>query len=84
MDGGSPLRLRVKMAGGANMLQAPGFSNSLDIGGRNVAAAMECFRKLNIKLIAKEVGGHHGRTVRLFVSNGRMTLRSMGNPEPEF
>ena len=80
-NGGSLYRVQVRMAGGANMLQAPGFGNSFDIGARNIDSALDFFKKRKIKLLAKEVGGHHGRTVRLYVANGRMTMRSMGQQE---
>jgi chemotaxis protein CheD len=74
-------RLTVRMAGGANMLTAPGFTNSFDIGTRNIAAARATLTSLGFTLKAEEVGGNAGRTVRLFVADGRMTIRSMGNPE---
>jgi chemotaxis protein CheD len=74
-------RLVVRMAGGANMLTAPGFTNSFDIGTRNITAARAALMSLGLTLRAEEVGGNIGRTVRLFVTDGRMTIRSMGNPE---
>jgi chemotaxis protein CheD len=74
-------RLIVRMAGGANMLTAPGFANTFDIGTRNIAAARASLLSLGLTLRAEEVGGNIGRTVRLFVADGRMTIRSMGNPE---
>jgi chemotaxis protein CheD len=74
-------RLIVRMAGGANMLTAPGFSNTFDIGTRNIATARAILLSLGLSLRAEEVGGNLGRTVRLFVADGRMTIRSMGNPE---
>lgn len=77
-------RLIVRMAGGANMLLAPGLSNTFDIGTRNIAAARETLSKLGLKIVSEEVGGQTGRTVRLYVVNGRMTIRMMGNQEREF
>jgi chemotaxis protein CheD len=76
-------RLIVKMAGGANMLTAPGLSKTFDIGTRNIAAARETLAKLNLHLKGEEVGGQVGRTVRLYISDGRMTIRQMGNQERE-
>jgi chemotaxis protein CheD len=74
-------RLTVRMAGGANMLTAPGFTQSFDIGARNIAAAHAKLQQLGLRLAAEEVGGNVGRTVRLYSSDGKMTIRSMGNPE---
>ncbi|MGB9674359.1 MAG: chemotaxis protein CheD, partial [Anaerolineales bacterium] len=65
--GAVPNRLIVRMAGGANMLVAPGFTQSFNIGTRNVEAAYETLRKLNLKLTSQEVGGTAGRTVRFYV-----------------
>jgi chemotaxis protein CheD len=77
-------RMVVRMAGGANMLTAPGFKQSLNIGERNVAAALAALSAHKLPVKSQEVGGHVGRTVRLYVADGRMTLRAIGNPEREF
>jgi chemotaxis protein CheD len=76
-------RIIVRMAGGANMLAAPGFSQCLNIGARNVEAAYATLEGLNIKLSSLEVGGVLGRTVRFYVASGRMTIRAFGNQERE-
>jgi chemotaxis protein CheD len=76
-------RLIVRMAGGANMLTAPGFSQVLNIGTRNIEAAQAVLATLNLKVISHEVGGNIGRTVRFYVADGRMTIRTMGNQERE-
>jgi chemotaxis protein CheD len=76
-------RLVVRMAGGANMLVAPGFSQNLNIGARNVEAAYAALQALRLKLSGQDVGGNIGRTVRFYVANGRMTIRTIGNQERE-
>ncbi len=76
-------RLVVRMAGGANMLTAPGFTRFLDIGSRNVGMAVSTLAALNLKIVGQEVGGNIGRTVRLYVADGRMTIRTAGNMERE-
>ena len=76
-------RLIVRMAGGANMLVAPGFSQVLNIGSRNIDAANATFSALNLKIQSQEVGGNTGRTVRFYTVDGRMTIRTMGNQERE-
>lgn len=81
--GAQPSRLIVRMAGGANMLNAPGFSQTFNIGTRNVEAAYETFKKFRLKLAGQEVGGTIGRTVRFYVRDGRMTIRTVGNQERE-
>jgi chemotaxis protein CheD len=74
-------RLIVRMAGGANMLLSPGMTKSFDIGNRNIAMAYKVLESLNLKLSAQEVGGNTGRTVRLYVADGRMTVRAVGQQE---
>ncbi len=81
--GGNPHRLIVRMAGGANMLVAPGFSPTLNIGSRNIEVAYNTLRDLNLKLLSQDVGGTTGRTVRFYVADGRMTIRTVGNQERE-
>jgi chemotaxis protein CheD len=81
---GADLRtIQIYMAGGANMLINTTLSKSFDIGTRNAAAAREMFTKLNLKLINSETGGNTGRTVRLYVSTGKYTVRIIGGTERE-
>jgi chemotaxis protein CheD len=82
--GANRSRLVVRMAGGANMLNVSSLSNSFDIGNRNIDSARKTLEKLGIRLKSEEVGGKIGRTVRLYVANGRMTLRMMGEQEKDF
>jgi chemotaxis protein CheD len=76
-------RMIIKMAGGANMLNVSSLSSTFDIGNRNIDSARQTFGKMGIKLKAEEVGGKIGRTVRLYVANGRYTIRMMGEQERE-
>jgi chemotaxis protein CheD len=81
--GAVPARLKIRMAGGAQMLVAPGFSQVLNIGPRNVEAAYLVMKSLNLKILGQEVGGTTGRTVRFYPADGRMTIRTVGNQERE-
>jgi chemotaxis protein CheD len=81
--GASRSGLVVRMAGGANMLVAPGFSQALNIGARNVEAARAVLAAHNLKLLSQDTGGHTGRTVRFYPADGRMTIRTAGNQERE-
>jgi chemotaxis protein CheD len=63
------------------LLTAPGFKRALNIGERNTAAALETLTALSFRVAAQDCGGNLGRTVRLYVANGRMTVRAMGNLE---
>ncbi len=74
-------RLQVRMAGGANMLTAPGAKQAFNIGERNVLQARTTLDTLRMRLQAEDVGGTVGRTVRLFVNDGRMTVKALGSQE---
>jgi len=79
---GADLRtIQVYMAGGANMLINTSLSKSFDIGTRNANSAIAMFEKLRIRLINSETGGNTGRTVRLYVARGKMTVRVIGGQE---
>lgn len=80
-EGALQSRLIIRMAGGANMLVSPGLSGTFDIGTRNIKRANEVFKALNLRLQKEEVGGQVGRTVRMYVADGRMTVRMMGSQE---
>lgn len=76
-------RLVIRIAGGANMLIAPGLSKTFDIGTRNIQTAHQTFEKLKMKIANEEVGGNRGRTVRMYVAQGRMTVRVIGEKEQD-
>ncbi len=79
--GGNRDTVILRMAGGANMLITGALSKSFDIGNRNIASAHATFTHMNLRLAAEEVGGTTGRTVRLYVASGRMTVRVIGGHE---
>lgn len=81
--GANKNRLIVRMVGGANMLIAPGLTNAFDIGTRNIEKARVVFQRLNMTIKAEEVGGHTGRTVRVYVADSRVTVKVIGEKEHE-
>ncbi len=64
--GAEPRRLVAKLAGGASMF------------ARNVAAARQVLRRAGIPVMREAVGGGAGRSVRFFVADGRVEIRSVG------
>ncbi len=79
--GADPKRLIVRFAGGANMLVSPGLSQTFDIGTRNIASALATFSAMRMRISGQDVGGNIGRTVRLYVATGKMTVRMIGGVE---
>ena len=76
--GAEPRRLVAKLAGGASMfaqLMAPG---SVQMGERNIAAARDALGRAAIPVTREAVGGGAGRSVRFYVADGRVEIRSVG------
>ncbi len=81
--GADQARLVVRLVGGANMLMTSNLTTSFDIGTRNIEAARTTLSRLKIPVVASETGGHTGRTLRVYVANGRVTVRVVGEKERE-
>ncbi len=76
--GADPRRLVAKLAGGASMfaqLMTPG---TVQMGERNIAAARNALRAAAIPLVREAVGGEAGRSVRFYLEDGRVEIRSVG------
>jgi chemotaxis protein CheD len=80
-EGANRARLTIRLVGGANMLIASGLTRTFDIGTRNIEAARTTLNRLKLPITATEVGGHIGRTVRLYVAESRVTVRVAGAKE---
>lgn len=81
MAGGSPSSLGARLAGGASMFAGFSDPGDVSIGEKNVAAAREALRGAGVTLLAEDVGGAHGRTVRLHASDGRAVVSSVSREE---
>jgi chemotaxis receptor (MCP) glutamine deamidase CheD len=63
------------------MLTSPGFKQVLNIGERNIAAAKEGLQAAGLQIKGEAVGGNSGRTVKLYVVNGLITVKTLGQGE---
>jgi chemotaxis protein CheD len=81
--GAKSSRLTAKLCGGAQVLSAPGFEedSTLNIGKRNVTAAADALKKAGIRVQAQDTGGKIGRTVKLHIADGQVTVKSLGQGE---
>ena len=68
-------RLQVAIAGGASMFAR---SQSLDIGARNQHAVRRALSRARLRCDAADIGGELGRTMRVSVRTGAVTIRSAG------
>jgi chemotaxis protein CheD len=77
--GTNPVNLEIKLVGGAHMtpIGGPGME-IMRIGDRNIDAVKAQLKKLGLKAIAENLGGNNGRTVRLDVESGSVTVVTAG------
>jgi chemotaxis protein CheD len=75
--GGNKYLLRAKMAGGAQMFQFSSGSEMMRIGPKNVEAVKEELKRLNIKLLAENVGGNNGRTIEFNPKSRELIIRTI-------
>jgi len=74
--------LQVVIVGGAQMFTL-GSASTLDIGRRNEQAVREALTQAGLSVHAAATGGSKGRTVRVHVSTGLVTVREPGTPDME-
>ena len=63
------------------MLTAPGFSDSFNIGARNVEAVRAVLGQLGVRIVGAETGGCRGRTLFLHLSSGKVVVRTVGEKD---
>jgi chemotaxis protein CheD len=78
--GAAKRRLEVALVGGAQMFTFSG-ARSLDIGSRNEAATREALASAGVHVHAAATSGNRGRTVRVAVASGEITVKEAGGPE---
>jgi chemotaxis protein CheD len=72
--GADTARIEAKIAGGSDMLD---FSDSgSGIGDRNVAKVRETLEGYDIPIVGEDVGGDHGRSLRLESKTGDLVVKS--------
>lgn len=79
--GASRQRLQAILVGGAQMFAVG--SSALDIGKRNEQATREALISAGVDVHAADTGGNQGRTVRVYVGSGRVTVKGPGATETE-
>ena len=52
-------------------------TNSINIGERNIASVRSVLERAKIPIVGEDVGSDHGRSVYLFVADGRVEVRSL-------
>ena len=80
--GAAQNRLVAKLAGGARMF-AVLLPAGINMGQRNIDATRKALYKLNIPVVAEDVGGEYGRSVRIVAATGVMTVHSLAGGDRE-
>jgi chemotaxis protein CheD len=71
-------RLTIKIVGGSQMTKAPGLSDTFKIGNRNLAEVMAALEREKMHLAAADTGGNMGRTARMHLDTGKVTVKTVG------
>lgn len=72
--GANKIRMRAKIAGGANMFAMRGET----IGDKNAKAVILTLHELKIPILAQDLGGNCGRTFSIHASNGDVYVKKIG------
>lgn len=76
--GAEPSSLEAYVVGGATMfaslVTAP---TLLSLGMRNVKAARTALRRAHVPIVAEDVGGEHGRSLRFHLADGRLLVDTL-------
>jgi chemotaxis protein CheD len=81
--GASLVRLRAKLAGGAQMFRFPNSGDVLKIGERNVAAVQSALAARGVTVVASDVYGNFGRSIEFDCATGGLTVRTIGQGSKE-
>lgn len=76
--GANKVRIKAKLAGGAQMFRFDTNNELMKIGHRNIQAAKKQLDELNIRLISEDTGENYGRTIELDTANGDLMVKSIG------
>jgi len=78
--GASRMFLQASLVGGASMFAGTA-SKTLEVGSRNAVAVREQIARRRVPVVAEAVGGSRGRTVRVDVTSGTVSVREAGGTE---
>ena len=78
-QGGSVRRMTARLVGGASMFASLAAPGTIQMGERNVVASRQALYQQGIALTGEATGGDYGRTVRLWVADGRVEVSSVAH-----
>jgi len=82
--GAYPQELQVKVFGGADVLPvAQGAIRRPTVGRQNCDAALKTLQEEGLAVLATDIGGQVGRTIRFHTGTGDVLVRRLSHPLPE-
>jgi len=78
-EGATPQRVTAKLAGASAMFDFD--SQDTSIGDRNVTAARATLGRLGVSVVAEDVGGDSGRSIRFHGDSGTLSVSSDGTEQ---
>ena len=75
--GASDRRVRATIVGGASMFGNLIPAGGINIGERNIVSVREVLAQADVPIVAEDTGGDYGRSVYLYLADGRVEVRSL-------
>jgi chemotaxis protein CheD len=76
-------RIVAKVFGGAHMFSFINADSVLNVGQKNIEMALDSLKEAGIKVVGQEVGGTFGRTIELYLENGKVVVKTVSWGEKE-
>jgi len=77
--GASPRRVTARLAGGASMFASLAAPGTIQMGERNTVACRQVLIHHGVPIVGQATGGDYGRTVKLWVADGRVEVSSVSH-----
>jgi chemotaxis protein CheD len=78
-QGASPRRVTARLVGGASMFGSLAQPGTIQMGERNIVACRQVLYQHGLALTGEATGGDYGRTVKLWVADGRLEITSVAH-----
>jgi len=77
--GANSRRVTARLAGGASMFASLAAPGTIQMGERNTVACRQVLMEHGVPIVAQATGGDYGRTVKLWVADGRVEVSSVSH-----
>jgi len=78
-EGASVRRVTARLVGGASMFASLAAPGTIQMGERNLVACRQALHQQGVALAGQATGGDYGRTVRLWVADGRVEVSTVAH-----